>query len=872
MSAVYPLQTSFAGGELSPRLAARVDTERYRQSVAEYINYYSTPQGSAFKRPGSQYFFPTLNGQPARLVQFSRGRESDYVIEFSDGFVRMFDRDGVVQNAGGEELTNPEFSQGSDGLFGWTTVSFLTQLVGPETVEQTVMEIEASSPRFTVTQLADAIGEDGAPSNFVDLSQSVTVDEDPLNPGTWLPHTMATDYVWAGDSNVFTIRILIGDGTTEDAYADVTYSELSTGNGSFPIIFTPLGPTVTLKYEFRLPTTPTGDPNFAIIENLSLKPQINDPLLLVSPYSGEQLFELDVVMDLGGDATGPDRLWIAHPEVEPYLLTRVSRNDWTLAPVVFTMPPPTWTTDNYPSTVELFAGRSWFSGVQSDRARLWSSKAGDYFDFTPGSSAGDALDLNLITRGAIQWIKGQKALLLGTDLAEHTVQSSTAFNTLQVGDIDVLEQSANGSVPIEPLIIANEVVYLSPDQTKVFATDYLRTNDGWISVDLTWFAEHITRQGITRHIWARDPDNQLICIMADGKLTNCVYDRRRETVGWSTFETQGLYKSGCVTNDLAGSSKWYCVERTAPFEIQHFYTITAGTSPLSANVKGYGGVTGDLYGSIDTDAYLSEQIAEVFTNQNTQFGFSLFGGTGIPDDIFESVEIPGVTNGKLFAADAVISILGSGATERKIWRWTGGSDFVTPMVDGTDYDLTVVQETLQATNYIETVQAGEVNNQYMDSWISAPTVDKVVDNLDHLEGLTVQVLVNGAVEPDKVVEGGQITTEGDGNAVAGLMYTASMQTLRTEGGNQAGTSQVSLMDFSEVHLRLNNSAVPSVNGQTPPLRSPLTPMNTPTPLTDTDAVTWQLGRENKGQLTIEQDLPLRTEIVAIYGKLRSSTV
>jgi hypothetical protein len=717
-----------------------VDTERYGNSVETFDNWFSTPQGTAMRRPGSEFFFQTLNNGPARLEQFSRGRENDYVVEFTDGNIRMFDRDGVVQAAGGEELTNPQFNQGADGLLGWTLASFLTQQqdVNGELIDVDVMEIDVISPSFKVTQLAGAVGggTPPPPNNFVDLSQSMTVDEDPLNPGTWLPHTITTDILFAGDGNLFTIRVMVGDGVSETAYIDQTYND-GTGNGTFPLNFTPLTATVTLKYEFRLTGVPTTDPNFATIENISLKPQINDPLILTSPFTADMLASLDTSMDLGSGGAD-DVLWICHPDVAPQLLTRISRNDWTIAPAVFTGAPAFWTAGNYPAQVEVASSRVTFSGSPANRTRIIGSKAGDYFELTAGANPGDAFDLDLVTRGGIQWIRIVKRFLLGTDLALHTI-NAVQGEQLAVGNISVTEQGQNSSAPVEPIVVGSEVVYISADRTKLYSAEYLRDVDGYPSRDLTWFAEHLTMDRIIRHVWARDPNREIFCIMESGNITNCVYDQQYDLLSWSRYTTNGQYIDACVTDNLRGSDRWYCVKR------------------------------GDNY-------------------------------------------------------------------------------------------------------YIETVQAGEVNNQYSDSWLSKPTVDKVVDGLEHLEGETVKVLVDGAVEPDKVVTGGQITTSADGNAVVGLAYNATLKTLRTEGGNQAGTSQVSLMDFSEVFLRLNNSAVPVVNGRKPPLRDPQTPMNTPEPLTTGDSVTWHVGRSGKGQLTIEQDLPLRTEILAIYGKLRSNTI
>lgn len=61
-----------------------------------------------------------------------------------------------------------------------------------------------------------------------------------------------------------------------------------------------------------------------------------------------------------------------------------------------------------------------------------------------------------------------------------------------------------------------------------------------------------------------------------------------------------------------------------------------------------------------------------------------------------------------------------------------------------------------------------------------PTISPVVTGLDHLEGMTVSVLLNGLVHPDRVVSGGQITLDMTGitdvsTAVVGLAPLAQLQ-------------------------------------------------------------------------------------------------
>jgi hypothetical protein len=78
----------------------------------------------------------------------------------------------------------------------------------------------------------------------------------------------------------------------------------------------------------------------------------------------------------------------------------------------------------------------------------------------------------------------------------------------------------------------------------------------------------------------------------------------------------------------------------------------------------------------------------------------------------------------------------------------------------------------------------------------------VLTNLNHLEGETVQILNEGAVEPARTVTNGQITLD---NATTkchvGLGYTSTIKTLKLEGGSQLGTAQGKIHRINEITVR-----------------------------------------------------------------------
>lgn len=91
------IQPSFAGGEVSPSLHARVDSAAYQTWLKQACNFYVHPQGGASNRPGTAYMGTAKYTQkPCRLIPFVVGEEESYVLEFGDKYIRVFTSSGQV--------------------------------------------------------------------------------------------------------------------------------------------------------------------------------------------------------------------------------------------------------------------------------------------------------------------------------------------------------------------------------------------------------------------------------------------------------------------------------------------------------------------------------------------------------------------------------------------------------------------------------------------------------------------------------------------------------------------------------------------------------------------------------------------------------
>ena len=183
-----------------------------------------------------------------------------------------------------------------------------------------------------------------------------------------------------------------------------------------------------------------------------------------------------------------------------------------------------------------------------------------------------------------------------------------------------------------------------------------------------------------------------------------------------------------------------------------------------------------------------------------------------------------------------------------------GKDMLTRVAWVTEAERPHMEQATDKTIYMET-------NVHFVSNVSTTTVT----GLDHLEGKTVQVLVDGAVSPEKVVSGGSITTSDAGtDFIVGLQISAKIKTLPPDVPQ--GQIKSWKKRWNKLWVLLHLSLYPKINGRRPPDRNPGTPMGTPEPLVSGHSKMVDLGWDENGQVTIEEDQPVPMNVLSIYGE------
>ncbi len=160
--------------------------------------------------------------------------------------------------------------------------------------------------------------------------------------------------------------------------------------------------------------------------------------------------------------------------------------------------------------------------------------------------------------------------------------------------------------------------------------------------------------------------------------------------------------------------------------------------------------------------------------------------------------------------------------------------------------------------------------QFMDSYVRRqfPSPVTVVDGLDHLEGLAVQIIGDGAFAGTQNVESGSVNVQHEAsNFVVGIPIIATMVTNPIEVPNASDNLTSKLMRWNRIYARIIASIPPIINGVREGTRTAPTPMDTREPNKTQDISVATTGWDRDAKITIVQDLPFSTEVTGIYGEL-----
>lgn len=89
-------QTNFLGGEISQWAQGQYDDPLYKKSANSLFNTIVVDEGAATRRPGFKRLGTTRLGKAGRLIPFDFAEDSPYNMEFTDGYLRFWNGNSLV--------------------------------------------------------------------------------------------------------------------------------------------------------------------------------------------------------------------------------------------------------------------------------------------------------------------------------------------------------------------------------------------------------------------------------------------------------------------------------------------------------------------------------------------------------------------------------------------------------------------------------------------------------------------------------------------------------------------------------------------------------------------------------------------------------
>lgn len=786
-------QATFNGGEQSPLLAGREDTQKYQTGCKRLRNYHGLIQGPARRRTGTRLAAAVKSNGEAWLVPFIASRRDAYVIELGDNYARFYKNRGQLLNATSPfapyEIVTPwtyADMTDDDGTFKFRLVQnndviYVTGGVGIKQINRfgdldwTITDFETVGGPFDATNISATTVYASAQTGSVTLEASANIFTADHVGALFLlrPQDLSAVPPWEPNQHVATDTLRQNDGKTYKCVtAGVTDADGQRITG-----------TVSPIHEEGVEKDGDGDALDPGQSNGTIVPtgidwEFQDP--------GYGIVKITSVTD-GNTAVGTVQSW------------RIGSNAQLPAEVVGSGN----TTDRWahglfsnaagwPLAATFFRERF---ALGTRRQLVFSVPLGftEFVQETAGQVLADnafVAEISSDRDEELRWLLPNGTVLhvgtTGGELACLEQNPNAAFGPLNRKIDPQTGFGSNGCAPLRvgdtPLFVEASglrVRKIAPGESGNFQA--LSQND---------LAEHITRSTIIQTAYAALPDSFYWGMRQDGRLCCLTFSPEQEVFGWSLHYIGGFRDAS----------------RLQPAHIRSMVAIPSPDGKIDDVwfiAERY--INGQTVRWIE---YMTEQLdsperwefesADAFERRVHDYQSTLYfldGGT-IYDNPIEISDVTvvgdvvtvtttdphGLTDGDEVRLD---SIIGPWQLNARVFQ-----------IDNTTTDTFELLEVEDTEDFVPYIMGG----------FAREMVD-VISNLDMWEGEELQVMTDGAVHPTRTVdENGEITLQYKAARVAvGYNYVSLLETQRPAGGAASGSAQGKLGAINQLIVRLNES-------------------------------------------------------------------
>lgn len=495
-------------------------------------------------------------------------------------------------------------------------------------------------------------------------------------------------------------------------------------------------------------------------------------------------------------------MYLDHRDHAPRKLTRVSATSWTLATYSRTNDPFTGA-NKYPGCVTVHQGRVIHGSTHDNPDTFWISMAPDsagvarYDDFTNSASnddeaivfpvssvQGDVAYINWITSLPDFVAVGTTSGVLGLDgggVGEAITPTQLRLRPLDPYGVQAIMPIANGSA----------LFYMQKGSRLMRSFEYEILTDGYKSFDRQFVATHLTVGGIRQIAFQRGRPDIIWAVCNNGKLIGLTLKEKADVSGWHQYKIGGGGKALSIAvepQDEGFDRVWVLVERTINGTTVRYNEYF--TDPFEGLRKEdyFTGDEDEDLAAFENETYEAQRQTTYLDSHLVFDGSDASGGT--------IAITPGAATGTGITFTASASLFTSADVGREIQkkyqdRAGGGRAVITDYISATQVECDILID-------FDSTSAIPAGDWYL-------TTDSV-SGLHHLEGETISVVADGAVQPDVEVSGGTITLEIQAAMIVlGYKYVGLYVSLPIVSADREGPTISNIRSISKMDIIVTNT-------------------------------------------------------------------
>lgn len=751
------LLTNFAAGELSPKVWGRADLPLYKNGTKRMVNFVAQTQGPARFRDGFTYVNHTRRNKAAYLVNFQFNDQQAYVLEFTDGYMRVFKDEAPVletaKNITGATAANPVVITSNSHGFSNGDEVYITGVVGMTQLNGKYYLV--ANKTANTFELTDQDGNNINGTAFTAYSSGGTVAR---------IYELTTPYAEA--DNLFLLRYTQNADTMYFVHPYYEPRKLTrSGHASWSLSL----------------FTRTADP-FLSKKTITGASQAN-PCQITSVAHGLSTGDVVIIEGIVGMTQLNGRY---------FTITNTGANTFTLDGVNSTSY-TAWSSGGYaslrnllPSVVAFYESRLFYASTDAAPQKFWGSRAPDssgntrYDDFTTGTDADHAVIYSIASQevNEIHWLMGMdRQLCVGTFGGTFKITGDTAEAAISPTSINVRPIDSYGTLAIRPINKENVVIYVQREGLNFWSIEFDALSDSYVAIDRSLVADHITASGVKQIAYQSGRPGLVWAVLNNGKLIGCTWKSREDVSGWHRHNTgdDSFLAITVIPRDTQYEQVWVVVERSVDGHTRRYIEYMNDEVVIPQFVDFY---TGPENKTEDYARFLRAMFEAQKEYVHVDSALT-YDGTDSGLDAGASVT-PAAVSGASVTFTASASVFKASDVGRQIWKKAiDGDGYGRAEITGYTSATQVTCRILVTFDSVDAIAAGE--------WYL--TTDEV-SGLEHLEGRTVSIIADGGVEEDAVVTDGALTLSAQYSVVhIGLGYTGFIQTLPIEAGGTTGPAQ-----------------------------------------------------------------------------------